>query len=258
MRLRQIAVVAADLEAVLEQLCTVFGVELCHRDPKIAQFGLHNALVPIGNQFLEVVSPLAGSTGTAGERFLQRRGDGGYMVICQTDDFDTMRRRVDALGVRLVHAFEVPGDIIDMQLHPKDTGGTLFEVDQILAPGGDALDGPWRYAGPDWQRARRTDRVGAIRAAQLDCQDPMAVAQRWGQLLGSAPQAFGTGASLALDNAVLRFVAHEGRPEGLGAIDVSCADVAAVLAAATRAGLEHTDGSVTVAGLRCNLVPVGP
>ncbi len=119
--MRQIAVVAADLEAVLQQFCEVFGVELCHRDP-------------IGNQFLELVSPLPGSSGSAGERFLQRRGDGGYMVICQTNDFATMRQRVDDLGVRLVHAFEVPEDIIDMQLHPKDTGGTLFEVDQILAP----------------------------------------------------------------------------------------------------------------------------
>lgn len=66
---------------------------------------------PFGNQFLEVVSPLPGSTGSAGERFLQRRGDGGYMVICQTDDFSAMRQRVDDMDVRLVHSFEVPDDI---------------------------------------------------------------------------------------------------------------------------------------------------
>lgn len=62
MRLRQIALVAQDLE-------------VCFRDPGVADCGLHNALMPIGTSFLEVVSPAR--TGTPASRLLERRrGDG--------------------------------------------------------------------------------------------------------------------------------------------------------------------------------------
>ena len=57
MRLRQIALVARELEPVVDDLCAVLGLEVCYRDPGVAEFGLHNALMPIGTSFLEVVSP---------------------------------------------------------------------------------------------------------------------------------------------------------------------------------------------------------
>jgi hypothetical protein len=60
-----IALVAQDLEPVLENLCAVLELEVCFRDPGVAEFGLHNALLPIGTSFLEVVSPTRAGT-TAG------------------------------------------------------------------------------------------------------------------------------------------------------------------------------------------------
>ena len=56
-RLRQIALVARDLDAVVGELHDAFGLEVAFRDPSVAAFGLHNAVLPIGNQFIEVVSP---------------------------------------------------------------------------------------------------------------------------------------------------------------------------------------------------------
>ncbi|MCH8977644.1 MAG: hypothetical protein IH945_00160 [Armatimonadetes bacterium] len=63
---------AEKLAPVEEALCDVLGVKVCYRDPGIDHFGLENALLPIGNQLLEVVAPI--EAGTAGGRYLERRG----------------------------------------------------------------------------------------------------------------------------------------------------------------------------------------
>ena len=97
LRLRQIALVAAKLAPVEQELIDVLGIEVCYRDPGVGHFGLENALFPIGNQLLEVVAPVRDDT--AGGRYLERRrGDGGYMVITQCNDHAPRRARVEALG----------------------------------------------------------------------------------------------------------------------------------------------------------------
>ena len=52
----------------------MFGVRVCHRDPEVGQFGLHNALMPFGTSFVEVVAPLREGT-TAGRYLERRKGD---------------------------------------------------------------------------------------------------------------------------------------------------------------------------------------
>ena len=130
--------------------------------------GLHNTLMPIGTQLLEIVAPI--TEGTTAERFLLRRkGAGGYMVITQTDDHPPRRSRVDELGIRIVGQFDEDG-FTNMQLHPADTGGSFLEIDEQA--GGEDPMGPWSPAGPDWQQAIRTDLVSAITAAEMQCDDP--------------------------------------------------------------------------------------
>lgn len=93
-RLRQVALVADDLAAAEAAIVEELGIELCFRDPGVAEFGLHNALFPVGDKLLEVVSPIQDGT-TAGRLLDKRGGDGGYMVILEVDDLDEARRRVD-------------------------------------------------------------------------------------------------------------------------------------------------------------------
>ena len=78
--LRQICLVAAELQPVVEQLTNVFDIKVCHRDPVVKQYGLENVLLPLGTDFLEVVAPI--EENTAASRYLNRLGrNGGYMVI---------------------------------------------------------------------------------------------------------------------------------------------------------------------------------
>ena len=262
LRLRQIALVAEQLAPVEQTLIAVLGVAVCYRDPAVATFGLENALFPVGNQFLEVVAPTR--PGTAGGRYLERRGgDGGYMVICQTDDHPPRRQRVADLGVRTVFDRDL-ADYSLMQLHPKDTGGSFLEIDAQLGAGGLDPDGPWHPAGPDWKNGQRLDRVSGISAAEIQADDPEAVAERWSQIVEIPLTRTALGEpELLLDNAALRFVpCSDGRPEGLGGIDISCMDPDAVMRAADRAQGALPQGGVTViggkqiliGGMRINLV----
>ena len=57
LRLRQICLVAPNLEPSVSTLCTVLGTAVCYVDPNVEKYGLVNALMPFGNSFLEVVAP---------------------------------------------------------------------------------------------------------------------------------------------------------------------------------------------------------
>ena len=72
LRLRQITVVAQDMRKTALDLASVLGLEACFTDPSVKSFGLKNTLVPLGSQFIEVVTPTQDDT--AGGRYMQRRG----------------------------------------------------------------------------------------------------------------------------------------------------------------------------------------
>jgi len=153
--------------------------------------------------------------------------------------------------VRIVNQFETD-EFRNMQMHPKDTGGSFFEIDEQKGPGAHAADGPWEPAGENWQRARHTERVKGIVAAELQCDDPGSVAARWGEI---AELPVSDDLTIVLDNAALRFVpCSDGRPEGLGAIDVSTVDRGAILAAADTIGAKRSDSQIYLCGMRINLV----
>ncbi len=159
MRLRQIVMVAEDLDAVETAIERDLGLELCFRDPGVATFGLRNALFPIGDKLLEVVSPTQPGT-TAGRQIDKRGGDSGYMVILEVDDLDALRQRFDEHDARIV--FEATADgIVGLHLHPADVGGAILSVDRA------DTWGEWPWAGPEWRdhvhRDRRVrERLGAV------------------------------------------------------------------------------------------------
>jgi len=128
LRLRQIALIVEDVEAVVADLSAVFGLAVAFVDEHLPDaYGLQNRLLPVGTMFIELCSPI--QPNTAGGRYLERRGgDGGYMVICQCDDHTPRKARVNELGIRVVAARDTETSCL-MQLHPQDTGGSFLEID---------------------------------------------------------------------------------------------------------------------------------
>jgi hypothetical protein len=178
------------------------------------------------------------------------------MVITQCDDHAPRRRRVEDLGIRIVTQFETD-HFRNMQLHPKDTGGSFFEIDQQLGADGWRDDGPWEPAGgAGWKAAQRLGRVTAIDAAEIQADDPAAVAARWSEI-AEIPLTKGPAGVpvLPLEGSTVRFVeVRDGRGEGLGGLDLRVADRDAVLAAARQRGAYRSDRQVHLCGMRMNLV----
>jgi len=247
MRLRQIALVAKDLDAVHADIGAVLGLDWAYDDFGVGKYGLRNAVFPIGNTFLEVVSPKTDGT-TAGRLLEKRGGDGGYMVILQADDLAAARAAIHAAGVRVVDQWDGDGAAFT-HLHPKDVGGAILSVDHM-----DPKD-RWEWGGPDWSRHVRTDVSTAVVGAELQADDPAAMAARWAAVLDRPAVPAGKGWKIALDEGEIRFVrASDSRGDGLGAFDVAVRDPAAVRTAAAVRGLVDADGVLTLSGARVRLV----
>jgi catechol 2,3-dioxygenase-like lactoylglutathione lyase family enzyme len=206
-RLRQVALIAPDLDPVVDELRAAFGMEVCFHDPGVAEFGLRNALLLVGDQFIEVLSPIADDT-TVGRLLAKRGGAGGYMVIYEVDDLDARMEHVIAQGVRVVWAGDF-GDIRGRHLHPRDVGGALVSLDEPVPPGS------WRWGGPDWPSMSPTGSalVDAITGVTIGADDAERLAERWHEL--------------RIDEGV-RFVEAGPRGEGLDGLELRTTDRARV------------------------------
>jgi len=224
LRLRQLCFVARDLAPAQGAFERHYGLKPAYSDPHVAEFGLTNILLPLGPQplFLEIVAPVRDGT-TAG-RYLDRRGgDGGYMVICDTDDLAAARARAAAAGVRIIRDHDLPPPMgaAAIQLHPGDSGGAILEFDRHEA--GVDMRGAYRWAGPDWHKALTAQGpVTAVLGVEVQSDGPDMLAARWAQLFGRPIVVNGGIAEIRLDNGFIRFPpARDGRGPGLSAVHLA-------------------------------------
>jgi hypothetical protein len=243
-RLRQIALAAPELDGTVSRLCEILGIEVAHKDPSVGLFGLHNAVMPIGDSFLEVVSPVQDNT-TVG-RLLAREGNTcGYMVIFQTDDLPAVRERAGQENIRIV--FEVELDqAATVHLHPKDIGGPVVSFDRMQS-----WD-DWMWGGPHWREHRGNGNTLGIVGAELAMHNPEVARARWSRLLPDWNVDQGKSV-LNADGVELAFVPAGADAERLVSFTVAFRDPQVALERARAAGLD-TDGSAFLLGrvlVRC-------
>lgn len=221
-RLRQVALVAADRDAVGSRLQDAFGWAEPFHDPGVGLFGLTNSVFAAGDTFVEVVAP--SEPGTTAGRYRERRGgDSGYMAIFQVPDIAAARARIAGLGIRTVWSADLP-DIAGTHLHPKDVPGALVSIDWADPPAS------WRWAGPEWAGTAPPHANGGIAGITVEVDDPPAAAGRWAGVLGLAAAATGDGGAATVElpaaGQVLRFVpAGPGRGEGITEVRLAGTDV---------------------------------
>ena len=215
MDIRQLVIVAKERDKVVENLCDLFQIKVAFHDPGIIHFGLENALLPIGNTFLEVISPVEENT-TAG-RFLDRRGgDGGYMVIVQVDDFNLSRKAVENAGIDVVFESEDP-QARAVHLHPKQLGGAILSLDYMDPPES------WKWAGDNWSEEVDTTLVESISGVQVQSSDPSEMKRKWQSVLSVNTEI--AKSIINLDNTIIEFTEDvDGRGNGVSAFQIQAND----------------------------------
>ena len=244
LRIRQVVFVVRDLAACSRRLAALLALDPPYRDPGVAEFGIDNAVFAFGDQFIELISPL--HTGTAASRHLERRGEGGYMLILQTGDFDRDRVRLRELGVRTVWEKELH-DIRAMHLHPRDIGGAIVSIDQPLPAES------WRWGGP-WRRQEGRHGEQRVSAVTLEAARPRDMAGRWAEVPGPDAAPAEGGERLALAQGSIEFVPQGERGEGITGWTWEVADPASVRQAARAQGIAVEGDRVALFGVEVTLV----
>ncbi len=225
-RIRQVALCSDDIWREERSIVSTLRVAGVHRDPPNV-FEMRNVVFAVGDTFLEVLQPTAGSAPSA--RFLAKRGGpGGYMLILQVDDLDEARARVVDMGIRIVYD-EAPArhhgvDAAAIHLHPADTGGAIISLDRM-----DPADG-WAWAGRAWRGHVHTDVVEQIVGVELRTDDVEALATRLSALV-DRPCSIGESGewTIGLDDGLIRVApGPDGAPDRLAAVEMFAADRAAV------------------------------
>ena len=230
MRLRQVALAAEALEPSRSQLFELLGLDADFLDAGVAEFGLTNSVMAIGNEFLEIVAPIEAHT--AAGRTLARRGVEacGYMALLQVDDYAAFDARIGTLALRKVWETDRP-EVSACHIHPKDIGGAIVSFDEMRPPE------DWVWGGPNWQ-ARRARNISGIAGVTLRSSAPEGLAGAWARVmdLPALPVA-GAGHRITCDDGTfVDFIAGDDY-EGIESVTFRCDDAAARYAHAEAIGL---------------------
>ncbi|KAF4632994.1 hypothetical protein G7Y89_g5126 [Cudoniella acicularis] len=272
-RLRQIALVATDLEKATKLLTTIIGTEVIYRDPAVEHWGLKNALLPIGGDFIEVVSPF--KPNTTGSRLLAKRGDGGYMVIMQTVNANAQRKYLEGNGLaKVIFMHETEGSVC-VQYHPKGIkGGMIPELDSHHPYPSNPTPlespfSPWHALGPSSNHSihgKAMMKYSHLHLLSITCRlapgvaDIAGAARQWEELFDVRSAAHE--GQLQFTNARLRFLpGKENEKEGLLEVCVGVEgtdQLNDILDRAEKEGLVKKDGLVDMVGVLWKFVPFVP
>ncbi len=256
-RLRQVCFAAPVLAPAERALAGILGIEPSHRAPELnAEFGLENVVFPVNGSFIEIVAPLRDNTSVS--KFLSgNKAQGLYIVILDCSDLDQRRGVVQQMGIRITHSASYPG-AKNIQLHPRDMGGTMLEIDQHAA-GSEGRFEHFEWAGLDWRDHVRTDVTVDLLGVDMCCSDPASVVERWAQVVDRAAASNVSEHRIDLDYGELRFVDPGGSfAEGLTAVNLSVRDTAAVLGNAQRVGCRTTTDAFEFCGVMLRLFQAPP
>ena len=191
--LRQVAVIARNLEHCLAFWSGAFGLEECYRDD-LSGFGLSNVLLPIGDTFLEILQ--VEDRNSAGARFLERHGEGLYMTILEGVDVPGLEQRLSENGVPIAYRI-TRADYASIHIHPKAMNRVLVSVDEPRHAGS------WPAAGETWRGHVRTDVLDRIAGVGFITDNGDADVGRWHRLFGLAPERYWVQDGLRIANVPL-------------------------------------------------------
>ncbi|MDC3081183.1 hypothetical protein OA385_02450 [Paracoccaceae bacterium] len=200
MRLRQLVIATSEMDLLADSICDLFELKRTFSDPELIVFGLENVLIPLGDTFLELVTPI--KENTSAERFLKKRGgDGGYMIIVDSQDLKKERKRLENVEIDIVWFENRKTDGIhgqSLHLHPKQVGGAILSIDNMSPPSS------WLWAGQEWEKDINKSLVSHLSGVNLCSPHPDNLLSNWEKALGKKRTTGGN--SIDLEGSSINFV----------------------------------------------------
>lgn len=116
----ELSVVVRDIEAACAKFEKLFGLAV-HKRSESVEFGFKNAILPTGIGHVEFLEP-TDRTKAVG-KFLEKKGEGVYLVGFECDDIPAAVAHLRASGVRV----DQRGEHLAW-VHPGDTNGLFVEL----------------------------------------------------------------------------------------------------------------------------------
>ncbi len=117
----ELSIVVQDLHSAIEDYERLFGLKVHHR-AESPEFGFKNAILPLGLGHIELLQP-TDPTKAAG-RFLDRHGEGVYLVGFEVPDIPGAVSHIRAAGARVDERGRIAW------VHPRDAHGVFVELRQ--------------------------------------------------------------------------------------------------------------------------------
>ena len=261
-RIRQLVLANQNLAEMETLISKVFSVEVGFRDD-LSVFGLENIVVPFGDTFLEVVSPIVALDKCTAGRLIQKvGGDCGYMVIVQTQDHKSWAQHAEQQQFRKIWEIERTDKGITVQathLHPVDTGAAILSVDQM------SPQSAWLWCGDSWESKVDQSLVEKLIGCVIACDSPADISDRWSRAL-NAPALKQQDAqdetySIQLGDTTMKFVpwsqAHAGITVKAKALpvefQVKCNDAEQIISNAKQNKLEVRENEILLGNVKFSL-----
>ncbi len=175
-KLRQVAHLVRDLNEAEVLYRNILGMNPCHAQ-ELPQYGLTNMVLPAGEgTYIELLQPT--TTDCAAARYLERRGEGPYLLIFETKQYDQLISHLKSLGVRVTGETQRDGHRSAF-VHPSSANGAFLEIIEV----GDTQN-PWPAAGPKGLEQQRRPLTRQLKQAAVLVRDLDQATHRWEEMFG--------------------------------------------------------------------------
>ena len=126
-KIRAVHVAVKNLDEAVKEFSDHFNLTPS-RSGEMPQLGIRNALLPLGDAFIEFIEPLDHEKGPLAQ-FLKNRGEGVYMMAWEVENLEDTIQTLQKKGIRLINAeAEARAKGANVFIHPKSARGLMIEL----------------------------------------------------------------------------------------------------------------------------------
>lgn len=124
-----IQIAVNNVEEVAKEYEELFGLKVdAAQSGDFPTLHIRNRMLPVGDTMIELIEPFDPTQGPL-PRYLQKRGEGLYMLSMEVDDLDEAVKSLQEKGVQLMNADpESRAKGAQVFIQPKSTHGVLIHL----------------------------------------------------------------------------------------------------------------------------------